>query len=319
MHKACQFYDEMFDSIFIYGPTASGKTDLSLRLAQRLQGEIINVDALQQYVDLPILSAQPTPDVRAQIPHHLFGTLDALAQSNAADWYGRAIEAFNGVRARQRLPLFVGGTGLHFKTLLEGISPMPPVSDVAHHKTREMMAALSRQEVLDFLIDKDPSLHGKSGWEDPQRLYRALSIYHETGQPIGVFQEQEGRLQHQFTPLIISFALPRNILLQRIEQRCAHMLSGGAVAEVRHLMEKGASQQGGVFKTIGYKEIQQYLEGEITHAEMVNRIVIKTRQYAKRQATWERHQLQPHVRIRRYDGKSLREIVELCVGRFLNC
>lgn len=271
----------------IAGPTASGKSGIAIHLAKRYNGEIINADSLQVYTDLKVLSARPDEREMADIKHHLYGYLDSNATCSVSEWLNKVQEILPTIEQ----PIFVGGTGFYINALTEGISPIPDVDPVIRQRVREM----DMNEVVSLVKDCIAV--------DPQRLRRALEVQLTTGKPLSYFQKQP-KVKYVEGDFQVFFLNPcRDILYQRCNQRFIQMIEQGAIEEVNHLLQKGAS--GGVLKAIGVTEITAYLKGKMSYEEMVLKAQQATRQYAKRQVTWFRHQLKEAIMLTAGDEKSL--------------
>ncbi len=256
----------------IVGPTASGKSSFALKLAKHIEGEIVNTDALQVYQDLTILSARPTFDEQQGIPHHLYGYLDFNTTASVTSWLNDVKSIINSLKN----PIFVGGTGMYIKTLVEGISPMPDIDP----NIRELVRNMPIEEIKAKVIDCNA--------QDPQRLKRALEIQLTTGKSIKYFQEQP-KIKIINENFKIFFLNPdRAWLYQRCNSRFIQMLQNGAIDEVKYLKSNNAS--GGVTKAIGYKQISDWIDNQITNKEMIIKATQETRHYAKRQITWFKNQ-----------------------------
>lgn len=256
----------------IVGPTASGKSTFSLKLAQQINGEIINADSLQVYKDILILSARPSIQEQGGIKHHLYGYLDAYTTPSVASW----LEDVKSILDTIETPLFVGGTGMYIKALTEGISPIPEVDP----NIRELVKEMSIEEVKSKVVNCKAI--------DPQRLRRALEVQLSTGKPLQYFQELP-KIKIIDRDFSIYFLNPdRSWLYERCDQRFIQMLQQGAIKEVQHLKKINAT--GGVTKAIGIKQISQWLDGKISNEEMIFKATQETRHYAKRQVTWFKNQ-----------------------------
>jgi len=258
----------------IAGPTASGKSGLALDLAQAINGEIVNGDAFQVYSGLQILTARPTKADMQGIPHHLYGYVDNFSQEDVAGWVQKAAEIIPEIKN----PIVVGGTGLYLSVLMDGLSPMPDISEEVRGRVRAMDA----QEVVAKL---------KKGFvpRDIQRRRRALEVFLETGKPIEYFQAQPKKkfLKADFKPVVL---LPdREKLYAKIKTRLIQMLEQNIVGEVQDLLTSSAT--GGVMKAIGVKELTDFIEKKCDLPTAAERILLATRHYAKRQVTWFRHQM----------------------------
>ena len=264
----------------IAGPTASGKSKLALDLAEKINGEIVNADAFQVYRGLQVLTARPTGAEMHDIPHHLYGYADNFTQENVAGWIQKAASIIPKIKN----PIVTGGTGLYLSVLMNGISPIPDVSP----EIRKQVRLMPPKEVLAKLtLGKVP--------RDIQRQRRALEILLETGQPIDYFINLPKRkyLDANFKCIVI---LPsREKLYTRIETRLMQMFEQNVVEEVQNLLNSSAT--GGVMKAIGVKEIIDFIEKKYDLPTTMNRILLATRHYAKRQITWFRHQMPESTQI----------------------
>jgi tRNA dimethylallyltransferase len=257
----------------IAGSTASGKSNLAIKLAKSINGEIVNADSIQVYKDIPILTARPSTDEEQGIPHHLYGYLDEHATYSVTKWLEQAITKLNQIDA----PIVVGGTGLYIKALTEGLNNIPDV-DLS---VREYVRSMPIEEVKAKVLECNAT--------DPQRLRRALEVQLTTGKSLKYFQTQPPvrKIDAEFE--IIWINRPREEIRSRCKERFLQMLKMGAIQQVKEL--NSLSPTGGVTKAIGFKEITSYLKQEISYEKMIDLAVIATCQYAKRQQTWFKHQL----------------------------
>lgn len=277
-------------AVVLFGPTASGKTALAIRLARPWQGEIVNADSRQVYCGMPIITAMPTAQEQAAVPHHLFEILPPDADFSVTRWRERAIAAAEDIWQRGGIPFFVGGTGFYLKTLMQGITKLPEtdperVAVLTAEARKKGTAALHTQ-----LQQVDPALAQKLPPSDTQRIVRGLMIYEMTGQPLSELQKQpaEGALDADF--LCLGLLPPRDILHQRIENRFLDMQRDGLMDEVKSLLEHGYDFNKPGLKSIGLPVYAAWQRGELTLAEAHASVLAQMRQYAKRQTTWLRHQ-----------------------------
>lgn len=271
----------MLKKIYIIaGPTASGKTSLSIDLARRLNGQIINADSIQVYQDVPLLTARPSEDQTNEIPHHLFGYLDAFANNSVQDWLNRIPELIEKID----VPIFVGGTGLYIKSLTEGLSPIPDIPEEIRQEVRQMS--------MEELKSSTPDIQ----FTDPQRLMRALEVFKTTGKTIQWWYEQPKKMilnNVEFTKIIL---LPsREKLYTQCNYRFNQMIQDGALKQVIELIEKNPKMTGGVFQAIGVLDLISFLKGEKTLKSAVEHAQQLTRNYAKRQITWFKHQINADI------------------------
>lgn len=274
-------------AILIAGPTASGKSALAVALAERLGGTIINADSMQVYGDLRILSARPGPEDEARAPHLLFGHVDA-ATAYSAGQYGRDAKcALDDVRASGRVPIFVGGTGLYFKVLLEGLSPVPEISADVRGKWRRAAMDMGAEKLHAELARHDPTMAERLAPTDRQRMVRALEVKDQTGRSLAEWQSMPGTpilVAERMTRLVID--LPREVLHARADARFANMLETGAAGEVQRLMARSLDPGLPAMRALGVAPIAAWLDGRLDRQAAIERGQTETRQYIKRQATW---------------------------------
>ena len=284
--------DRKRDAILITGPTASGKSALAVRLAAEHGGVVINADSMQVYDTLSILTARPQPADMAGIEHRLYGHVPAGAAYSTGDWLREATTVVAELREREKLPVFVGGTGLYFRALTGGLSDMPAIPEEVRERMRGRLADEGAEALHRELTRRDPETAARLMPGDGQRIVRALEVLEATGRSIGFFQSATG-------PAVIAperaekiVVLPdRAALAARIDRRFGQMLETGAVEEVKALLALNLSPAMPVMKAIGVPQIAAMLAGEMSAAEVIERGAVATRQYAKRQMTWFRNQL----------------------------
>jgi tRNA dimethylallyltransferase len=275
--------------IFLVGPTASGKSALALALAEKIGGEIISVDSMQVYRGLDIGTAKPNPEERALVPHHLIDVVDLTEPFDAARFVELARRAEADIRARQRVPIFCGGTGLYFKAYLQGLGSAPP-SDA---NLRAELEATPLDQLLHELSQRDPVTFERIDRQNPRRVIRALEVIRLTGKP---FSEQRAdwqppsALNSQPSTLLGLQRAPAD-LHSRINTRVDEMFARGLVEETRALLSCGLEQNKTAKQGIGYRQVVEHLRGERSLAETIELVKNKTRQFAKRQMTWFRRQL----------------------------
>jgi tRNA dimethylallyltransferase len=279
------------NATLLAGPTASGKSSLALDIAQKKNGVIINTDSMQVYALLRVLTARPDVEDEKVVPHHLYGHIHPSEPYSTGNWL-RDVEALLASLSPDQHVIFVGGTGLYFRALLGGLSPMPEVSDDIRQYWRERLNNEGAARLHQVLTDKDAAVAETLNPSDGQRIARALEVVDATGKSIGWWQNQKG------FPLVdpgqaerLVIAPDRKILKQRIATRFDQMMDEGALAEVEALNELGLSDSMPAMKAIGVQQLSDYIEGEKTLDEAIELSKIATRQYAKRQMTWFRNQL----------------------------
>ena len=265
-------------AFFLAGPTAVGKTEAALAVAEACNGEIVGADAFQVYRGLDILTAKPSPEALARVPHHLVGTVALAEAFNVARYLEAAQAAIADIRRRGRLPIVVGGTGLYLRALTRGLSDIPP----ARPDLRAELASTPLPKLLERLQALDPEAAAAIDTRNPRRVLRALEVCLATGKPFSSFR-QEWERQPPFHGVLLERS--REELYARIDHRTHAMFAEGVVEEVR-----AALAAGGVGSTaeqvIGWREITALLRGELTQAEAIAAIQQSTRRYAKRQLTW---------------------------------
>ncbi len=276
----------------IAGPTASGKSDLAVRLAMALRAQgreavVINADSAQVYAELAVLSARPTPDEMQRIEHRLFGTWDGAIACSAADWAAQARAVIAEVHTRGAVPVLVGGTGLYLRTLLDGIAPVPAIAP----EIRAAARALSTPEAYRALQQEDPARAAVLAPGDSARIARALEVIRSTGRSLADWHSEPAGGIGAGVELYPAVLLPpRDWIYARCDRRFTQMLERGSLAEVEALLARQLDPDLPVMRAIGVAEIAALLSGEASHAEAEARGAQATRNYAKRQFTWLRNQ-----------------------------
>lgn len=279
--------------ILIAGPTASGKSDFALELARKCNGSIINTDAMQIYASLQILSAQPSSEAQEEIPHLLYGVLDAAEKSSAGRWLGMAIHAIKNIGLQDRTPILVGGTGLYFRALLGGLADIPPIPDEVRDATQKLYDEIGEENFRKLLSERDPETAQRLAPNDRQRSIRAYAVAIHTGQPLGYWHKQKPYNWIDTYDIEKHLILPpREKLYAACDGRFAKMIEQGAIDEVKAIMQRKLDPELPAMKTLGMREIVSYLKGEINLKEAIVAAQQATRNYAKRQTTWFRNQWQ---------------------------
>ena len=274
----------------IAGPTASGKSELALRLAEQSGGAIVNADSAQVYRDLPILSAAPSANERQRAEHLLYGVLDGAKSCSAADWAELAKIEITRLHGEGRLPILVGGTGLYLRTLLDGIAPIPPIDPAIRAKVRGNSVA----ENLAELTPLDPVAATTLNPGDTTRIARALEVVKSTGRTLKEWQEERaGGIGDAIDLKPLVLLPPRPWLYERCDGRFAAMVEQGALAEVEALLARGLDPNLPVMRAIGVAELGAHILGELTLDQAIAAGQQATRRYAKRQYTWFAHQPPP--------------------------
>jgi tRNA dimethylallyltransferase len=273
--------------LVICGPTASGKSELALKLARMLDGEIVNADSMQVYRGMDIGTAKPTPEQRAEIPHNLIDVADPDQPFSAADFADAAGEAIRDISSRGKRTIVAGGTGLYIRSLLKGLVDSPGDSTGAIRK--ELMAEARErgsQAMLDELSRVDPELAKQIHPNNLVRIIRALEVFRLTGIPLSRYQQEHAFSREHYQSLQLAIPVDRPVLYSRIDARVERMLAEGLLDEVRHLLASGYTPEMKALRSIGYKETIAHLGGAYDLEEAVRLIKRNTRHYAKRQLTW---------------------------------
>ncbi len=277
-------------AVFLMGPTGSGKSDLAVRLAERLPLEIISVDSVLVYRGMDIGTAKPPLSIRARIPHHLIDTRDPTARYSVGEFTLDVQHAIADIWSRGRQPLLVGGTMMYFHALTAGIADLPEANLSVRAEIDARAAQAGWATVHQELADVDPVAATRIHSNDPQRIQRALEVHRVTGQTIT--ELQQARVSVFADVNVMEFALApleRDELHTKIELRFKAMLDAGFVAEVRSLYERGdLSAEHPSMRAVGYRQLWRYLAGQCTLNEAENQAIAATRQLAKRQLTWLR-------------------------------
>jgi tRNA dimethylallyltransferase len=277
-------------AIAVAGPTCSGKSALALELADKLGGTVINADAMQVYRDLRIVTARPSPEEEARVPHALYGVRPAAQTSTVAWWRGAAITAMHTAQAEGRLPILCGGTGLYLASLTQGLAAIPEPGEAARHEARAMLDELGPPGLHARLAQVDPHTAAHLRPSDSQRLARAWEVWRGTGRGIADWQSaQLAPADFPWTIRAIILDPPRDALRGAIARRFTAMLEHGAITEVESLLAQNLPSALPAMRAHGVPELSAYLRGDITLEEAGRRTCLVTGQYTKRQATWFRH------------------------------
>lgn len=275
--------------ILIAGPTASGKSALAHMLAERLSGSVINADSMQVYRDLRILTARPSEAQMQAVPYRLYGHVPGSEAYSAARYAEEARAALGEARAAGQVPIVVGGTGLYFKALIEGLSPIPAIPADIRARWRDAAVEQGAAALHALLAARDPVMAARLRPTDPQRIVRALEVLEATGTSLARWQEMPGepviQLEDAF-PLVVS--PPREVLRQRIDTRFDAMIEEGAAEEVQDLARLGLAPDLPLMRALGVRPLMQMQAGRLARNEAIEGAKAETRQYAKRQVTWLR-------------------------------
>lgn len=278
-----------FPLVALVGPTAVGKTSLSLRLAKEMCSEIISVDSVQVFRGLDIGTAKPSLEEQKRVPHHLIDVADPDEPFDAADFVRKALGIIRSIRARGKVPLLVGGSGLYLRSLLEGLAPCPGRDPMVREMLRKISANQGKRALHDLLVGADPEAANRLHPNDTFRVIRALEVYHQTGEPMSIWQRMHKSISGQrLLCTKIGLIRPREELYKRIDARVGAMLDAGFLEEVKFLLDKGYSHHLKPLQSLGYRHMILFLKGEVSFDEAVSQLRRDTRRYAKRQITWFR-------------------------------
>ena len=283
--------DKQSKIILISGPTASGKSHFAIKIAKKINGEIINADSMQVYKKLKILTARPNKEEQKKIKHHLYGFVDLNKKFSTGQWLNIAIKKIKEIKKRKKIPILVGGTGLYFQSLIDGLVKIPEIPIKFRNQVRLSQKKEGQEKFYKKLLKVDPMSKDKFDPNDIQRSIRAyeiklftkISMYEWLNKTKSEFKEKE------FLKLYIDFK--REDLIKRISLRSIKMFDEGAIMEVKKFVKSKIKKDLSVNKVIGIDELTQYLDKKINLDQAQELISIKTRQYAKRQATWARSRM----------------------------
>ena len=295
--------------ILISGPTASGKSNFSIKLAKKINGEIVNADSMQIYKELKILSARPYLKDYQKIKHHLYGFHNVKKNFSTGDWLKYSIKKIKEIRARKKTPIFVGGTGLYFKALTDGLVSIPNIPIQFRNKIRALHKSLGQKKFYQKLVKLDSNSKKRINLTDTQRSIRAYEVKQFTKKSLYDWFENTKSYfaKDDFFKIYIDY--PREELIQRINKRTEQMIKIGAINEVKRFLKLKVRKDKSVNKAIGIQEIKEYLEKRKDMSDVIEKISIKTRQYAKRQSTWARSNMVSWLKLSPLDlNKFLKKI-----------
>lgn len=304
--------------IVVAGPTASGKSALGLAIAEAVGGVIINADSMQVYRELPILSAAPSAEEQARVPHRLYGVLSAAEVCSAARWRDMAVPEITAAGRSGRVPIVVGGTGLYINALLKGLSPIPDVPESVRMAARALLAEIGNTAFHARLAARDPVMAARLDPGNSQRLVRAWEVIEATGRSLAEWQAAAPVGALDAPSLVIVLEPAREALYDSIDRRFRVMVEQGALAEIAALMSAGLDPALPAMKALGIPELRRHLQGDIDLEQAVAMAQQASRQYAKRQITWFRHQLAgPALRLGAQFSESLIGKILPIIRRFL--
>ena len=283
--------DKQSKIILISGPTASGKSNFAIKIAKKINGEIVNADSMQVYKQLKILTARPSIEQQKKIKHHMYGVIDLSKKFSTGQWLKAVIKKIKEIKKRKKIPILVGGTGLYFQSLVDGLVKIPEIPTKFRNKIRSIQKKEGQKKFYKKLLKIDPMVIDKFDQNDTQRTIRAfevksftkISMYEWLSKTKSEFKDEE------FLKLYIDFK--REDLIKRISLRTTKMIKEGAIKEVKKFVKLKIKKDLSVNRVIGIDELTQHLEKKINLDQAQELISIKTRQYAKRQATWARSRM----------------------------
>jgi len=283
--------DKQSKIILIAGPTASGKSNFAIKIAKKINGEIINADSMQVYKQLKILTARPNKEEQKNIKHHMYGIIDLKKKFSTGQWLKEATKKIKEIKKRKKIPILVGGTGLYFQSLIDGLVKIPEIPIKFRNKIRSIQKKEGQRKFYKTLLRIDPMVKDKFDQNDTQRTIRAyeiksftkISMYEWLSKTKSKFKDEE------FLKLYIEFK--REDLIKRISLRTIKMVKEGAINEVKKFIKLKIKKDLSVSRVIGIDELTQHLDEKINLDQAQELISIKTRQYAKRQATWARSRM----------------------------
>lgn len=306
--------------LVLVGPTAVGKTDLSIHLARHYDMEIVSADSMQVYIGMDIGTAKVPPEIRREIPHHLIDICYPDEPYSVAQYQRDAVAAIEQIHGRGKIPLMVGGTGLYVRSVTHGyLFSQAPMDETIRNKWKEFFQAHGQQALYEQLEARDAETARRLHPNDVKRIIRALEVYELTGLPFSQWQKQQQRQEPWYDVLTIGLWMERPLLYERINRRVDRMLEEGLVDEVARLLEKGYDESLPAMQGLGYKEIIAYLKGRWTFEQAVSELKKRTRRFAKRQYSWFRRQHDVHWLQVAEKGwlEKFPEIQRLVAGKFI--
>ena len=284
--------------ILIYGPTASGKSNFAIKLAKKVNGEIINADSMQVYKELNVLTARPYKKDYQNIKHHLYGFQNVKKNFSTGDWLRLANQKITSLKKRKKVPILVGGTGLYFKALTDGLVKIPNISLKLRNQIRNLQKKIGQKKFYERLLKLDPSSRGKINPTDTQRSIRAYEVKKFTKKSLTEWfkNTKSNFMEDDFFKVYIDF--PRQELIERINVRTREMIENGAIKEVKDFIKLRVRKDKSANKAIGVNEITEYLKKQKNLNDTRDKIAIKTRQYAKRQSPWARGNMTSWMKLK---------------------
>jgi len=289
--------DKKSKIILISGATASGKSNFAVKIAKKIQGEIINTDSMQVYKKLKILTARPNKFEQKNIKHHLYGIVGLNDKFSAGQWLALTITKIKNIQKKKKIPILVGGTGLYFQLLINGLVKIPEIPLKVRNKVRLISKIDGQKKFYKKLLKLDPKIKDKFDPNDTQRSIRAYEIKSYTNISMYDWLVETRSEFNDSDFLKLQIDIDRKKLIERIDTRTSSMINNGAIYEVKKFLKLNIRKDQSVNKVIGIAELTQYLNHKITLEEAKELISIKTRQYAKRQATWARTRMVSWIKI----------------------
>ena len=274
--------------LLLAGPTGSGKSNLAIKIAKKLNGEIINADSMQVFKEFKILSSRPTPSQTKIVKHHLYGIISVKKHFSAGDWLKQAKKRIDSCIKRKKIPIVVGGTGLYFNTIIKGMSKIPDIDLKTRNTVRNLYQKLGCKKFYNKLLELDPKIKGRIPSTDAQRLQRAYEVKFKTNKSLFDWYANTKSEFKDFEIKKIFIDIPREALLKKISLRTQQMFKNRCISEVKKFNNLKIKKSLSANKLIGVQEINDFLKKSITFEQCKDLINIKTRQYAKRQNTWAR-------------------------------
>ena len=283
--------------ILISGPTASGKSKFALKVAKKIDGEIINADSMQIFKEIKILNARPSTKDKSNIKHHLYGFLSVKKNFSVGDWLKKCLTKISEIKKRRKVPIIVGGTGLYFKSLVDGLAKIPKISKRNRDKVRNLQKKIGQKSFYKRLIKLDPLCKNNININDQNRSIRAYEVYIQTNKSLYTwFKDTKIHFQNKdFEKILIDIS--RDEVVKNLSSRIEKMINAGAIQEVKRFNKLKVKKANSSFKIIGIREINELKPDKTNLSLIKEKITIKTRQYAKRQMTWARGHMKDWYRI----------------------
>ena len=293
--------------ILISGPTASGKSELAIKFAKKINGEIINADSMQVYKELKILTARPIKENTNKIKHHLYGFQSVKNEFSTGQWLKLVKKKIKEIRNKNKIPILVGGTGLYFKALTDGLVKIPKIPNTIRNKIRSKQKQMGQKKFYLKLLKLDKFVKNKIVSTDIQRSLRAYEVIYFTKKSIFEWYKKTKSQYKKDEFLKIYIDYPKEQLVNKISKRVDQMIKNGVVEEVKNFEKLNLKNDNNLNKVIGIREIKDFIDKKTSFKEMKLNIVIKTRQYAKRQRTWSRGQMSDW---QKFDPKGLLKFIK---------